>query len=105
MEDLSKRFPRIIKLFLNNLDDKSLINFKQTSRGINKVLEAEKFYWIRSMNKHNGNFQEFRESWKMVIEKTPAGNVRQLAMAVYHFFKGISTKHEAQWHPLFIVVE
>lgn len=105
MEDLSKRVPMINELILDNLDDKSLINFKEASREINQILDRERFYWIRTMNKHKGNFKEFKKSWKKVISKTPVGNVKQLALAVHHFFKGISTRHETQWHPLFIAAE
>ena len=39
MEDLSKRFPIVNRLILKNLDDRTLINFKETSRGINQVFQ------------------------------------------------------------------
>ena len=57
------------------------------------------------MNKYNGNFKEFKESWKKVTSKTPVGNIQQLSLAVRQFFKGISTRYETQWHPLFIAAE
>ena len=66
MENLTKRVPLINKLILKNIDEKSRVNFKQSSRGINRVLDKERIYWILKLNRYQGNFKEFKESWKMV---------------------------------------
>jgi hypothetical protein len=43
-------------MILNNVDARSLINFKETSRDNDEILKTERFYWIRMMKKYNGNF-------------------------------------------------
>ena len=96
MEDLTKRVPLINQLILKNIDKKSRVNFKQTSRGVNQVLEKEKIYWILKMNKYHGNFREFKESWKIVNSKTPVNDVKQLALAVGKFFDGRASRIEGQ---------
>ena len=60
MEDLSMRVPLMIRFILKNLDDKTLVNFKESSREINYVLDQERFYWIRILNKYKGSFKEFQ---------------------------------------------
>ena len=51
-------------MILNNVDDRSLINFvnfKETSRDNDEMVKSERFYWIRIVKKYSGNFQEFYE--------------------------------------------
>ena len=102
MENIFQRFPVITQMILNNVDDRSLINFKETSRDNDEILNSERFYWIRIMKKYNGNFQEFYESWLKVINKSPVEVVKELALAVYQFFMARETRSEKQWHPLSI---
>ena len=97
MEDLSRRVPMVNRLILRNLNDRTLVSFNGASREINQVLDNEKFYWIRMMNKYNGNFKEFQGSWRKVISKTPVNTVKQLALAVDKFFKDRSTHYKKQW--------
>ena len=89
-------------MILNNVDDRSLINFKETSRDNDEMLKNERICWIRIMKKYNGNFQEFHESWLNVINKSPVEIVKELALAVYQFFMARETRSEKQWHPLSI---
>ena len=105
MEKLSKRFSSTNKVILSYVDEKTLANFKKGSKGINKILNGEKFYWIRIINKHRARFQEFQESWKKVISRTPVDTIKQLALAVDKFFQGKPTRLERRWHPLFIAAE
>ena len=100
MENICERFPVITQMILNNVDDRSLINFKETSRDNDEMLNSERFYWIRIMKKYNGNFQEFYESWLKVINKSPVEIVEELALTVYQFFMARETRSEKQWHPL-----
>ena len=90
MENLINQVPLINQLIMRNLDSKSLVNFKETSRKINQVVNKEKYYWIRMMNKHCKNFKEFQESWIKVISKTSVENVKELALDVDLLFKNAS---------------
>ena len=51
MEDLSKRFPSLIPMILQNVDDKTLGNFKETNREMNEVLENTITFFLMLENK------------------------------------------------------
>ena len=78
MEDLSKRVPLINRFIIINLDEKSVDNFKKSSRDINKVLNNERVYWKKILSRYGRNFEEFQESWNEVIFKTSCQNLKQL---------------------------
>lgn len=99
------KFPVISQIILNNVDDESLTNFKISSRENSNFLDNERFYWIRNIKKYSETFKEFQESWNKVIKKTPVGFLKNLAIDVHSFFKGVSTRFTEQWHPLFIGAE
>jgi hypothetical protein len=89
MEDLAKRFPLISQIILKNVDDKSLTNFRTASRENSLFLDNERFYWIRNIKRYSTNFEEFQESWKKVIKKTPVDFLKDLAIDVHSFFQGL----------------
>ena len=89
MEDLGGRFPLISKIILNNVDNKSLTNFRKASKENGNFLDNERFYWIRHINKYSANFEEFKDSWKKVINKTPVDFLKDLAIDVHSFFQGL----------------
>ena len=94
MEDLCKRFPELAKNLLQNLDDQSLVIFKETSRDIYSVSTNERAYWLRIIQKYSGNLHEFQNSWKKVLNKIPIEILKQLATATWEFFK----PHEDERH-------
>ena len=87
LEDLCKRFPELAKKLLQNLDDQSLVIFKETSRDIYSVSTNERAYWLRIIQKYSGNLLEFQNSWKKVLNKIPIEILKQLATATWEFFK------------------
>ena len=105
MEDLFKRAPMVNRLILKNLDNRSIINLKESSKGINQVLEDERVYWIRIMTKYIGNFIEFQKSGRAVISKTPVAIMKELALAIDKFFMVGRKRIKKQWHPLFIAAQ
>ena len=102
MEDLGSRFPSISQIILNNVDNNSLANFRKASRENSIFLDSERFYWIRNIKKYSANFEEFQDSWKKVVCKTPVKFLKNLAFDLHSFFKCVSTRYETQWHPLLI---
>ena len=127
MEKVCQRFALITKKILNNVDNESLINFKQAGRNNVAFLEKERFYWIRIIQCYNCLIGEFQEVWKKVVSKTPIEIIKELAVAVHQFSPILSKElHnetecscnetreirlssldfvktvEKQWHPLFI---
>ena len=89
MEELGSRFPLISQIILNNVDDNSLANFRKVSRENSNFLDNERFYWIRNIKKYSSNLEEFQESWKKVINKTPVDFLKNLATDVQSFFQGL----------------
>jgi ankyrin repeat protein len=73
MEDLFKRVPLLRKSISEELDDLSMVNFKDASQEITKSLKNESFYWIRVLRAYNcfQDFQSFKDSWARVVKKTP----------------------------------
>ena len=110
MEDLSNRFPSLIPMILENVDNQSLVNFKETSRELRDFVDSERFYWIKIIEKYKGSFEEFSKCWKKVIERTPSQIVKRIALAVEIFFstnqsnRQLQTIYEKynQWSPLHI---
>ena len=86
MEDLCHRFPSLIPTILENCDNQSLVNFKETSRDLHNFVESERFYWIRIIEKYKENFEEFSNCWKKVLKRTPSQIVKRIALAVEQFF-------------------
>ena len=110
MEELSNRFPALIPMILKNVDDQSLVKFKETSREMSKTIFNERFYWIRILKKYNRSFEEFLNAWKLVIEKTPVAMVQKVALDVQRFFKNGEWHDDVprirrQWSPLHIAAE
>ena len=103
MEELSNRFPHLASNILNEINDESLFNCKESSREMNSFIVSEKFFWIRIIQNYRGNFVEFKESWKKTINKSSVDFVMELSQATYRFFTKKSSRFEKQWHPLFIV--
>ena len=87
MDVIQIRFPTLAVEILNNLDDQSLMKYKESNRDNWKFLCQERFYWIRILKKFNDYFETSRETWRKAISKTSAGIVKKLAIAVFTFFK------------------
>ena len=107
----------MVQKILNNVDDKTLINFKEAGRDNAAFLEKERFYWIRIIKRYNWLIGELQEVWRKVVRKTPLEIIKELAVSVYQFpqtiFRNLkcdrpitpldfAQKLEKQWHPLFI---
>ena len=101
MELVCKRFPHILEMVSNNLDDQSLIALKESSREISMSLDEERFFWIRIIRRYEENFKKFKDSWREVLQKTPIDNVRKIANAVQKFFATFSYYKE-QLAPLHV---
>ena len=86
MEDLCRRIPLISKTIFEELDNKSFVNFKDTSREINSNLKYERFYWIRVLRTYNYLLGDFKETWAKVVKGTPAEFLREIFMILDLFY-------------------
>ena len=87
MEDLCRKIPLISKTILEKLDDKSFVNFKDASREIITNLKNERFYWIRVLRSYNCLLRDFKDSWSIVVNRTPAEFVRKIVALIDQFYK------------------
>ena len=85
MEEISLRFPLVFKKMVGHLDDKTLTTFKEAGRITNNVLVTERFYWIRIIQKNYPLIGNFEEDWRKVVNRTPAGLVKEFALTVHRF--------------------
>ena len=90
MDIIVRRFPTLAVNIINNLDDKSLVKFKDINRENHEFMDQERFYWIRILRKYSKYFETNKESWMMSISKIQARFVKKLAMATLNFFKTVS---------------
>ena len=105
MEDLSKKFPLVARIIFNNLDDESLTKIGELNRQTNKLLDQERIYWLRILRKYQKNFIQFKDVWKISLRQMPDGVIKELAIAVNHFFDFLASRHDKQWSPLHIAGE
>ena len=116
MEMICQRFPLVAKKILNDVDDKSLVNFKVASKLNVNFLEEERFYWVRVIKRYNCLYEELRDVWKVVMRQTPVGIIKDLAIAIHGFPIIMKRRYQhvalsplafvqkigRQWHPLFV---
>ena len=102
MENLHKQFPSMSLRIFRQLDNQSLVNSMEANKAMRHFFRKEKFYWLRIIKAHKGNFIEYQEAWKKCLEKVPTEFVKEVATAVEKFFQKKEIRFSMQWHPLFI---
>ena len=117
MENICQRFPLVGKQICNNLDDESLINFKEA--GINNYwfLEHERFFWVRRIAAYHSIMGDFREVWNIIVQYgNPVWMIKEFALTVHLFCQlmkiyfqnetlsgfGFVRRILRQWHPFYI---
>ena len=86
MEEFLARFPGIGREIFNQLDNKNLTQCKEVSRYQCEFLEDDRLLWTRMIEKYKANHVEFKDAWKLVVEKVPVEIVKELALAVEQFY-------------------
>lgn len=85
MEILVRRFPLASSMIFKNLDDQSLIRSKEACRSMANHLENGKLIPLRIIKIKVRNANQFKESWKQVVDKISVDIAKQLAVAVQKF--------------------
>ena len=100
MEEFLVRFPGIGEDIFNQLDNQTLARCREVSRSQHKFLEKNKVLWKRMIEKYSANNVEFKDAWKLVVERVPVQNVKELAIAVEQFysFRPHRLKHQHSPH-------
>ena len=90
MDELLSRFPDIAEDILENLDDESLVIFKESSRTLFSFMDEDTKFWKRLIRKYLRYSQEtddFKESWRIMMDtkQTRPEMLRELGRAVQQF--------------------
>ena len=85
LEDICRRFPLVGKQICNNLDDESLINFKEADRNNYRFLEQERFFWVRNIRAYHSIMGDHREVWNRIVFRNPLETIREFALTVHRF--------------------
>ena len=57
----SEKVPHLAVNIFNNIDDQSLVNFKDANRENNAFMDQERFYWIRILKKNSEYFETSKD--------------------------------------------
>ena len=86
LEDICLRFPLVGKQICNNLDDESLINFKEADRNNYWFLERERFFWVRRIGAYHSIMGDHQEFWNRIVFRNPLDPwIREFALTVHLF--------------------
>ena len=86
LEDICLRFPLVGKQICNNLDDESLINFKEADRNNYWFLERERFFWVRRIRAYHSIMGDHQEFWNRIVFRNPLDPwIREFALTVHLF--------------------
>jgi hypothetical protein len=85
LEDICRRFPLVGKQICNNLDDESLINFKEAGINNYKFLEQERFFWVRRIGAYHSIMGDHQEVWNRIVFRNTLENIREFALTVHLF--------------------
>ena len=110
MEDLCVRIPLVAGMILKNLDNQSLMIYKESSRGIHQYLTEGKLVSIRIIKEYKKSFLQFQNVWEKVLKKASVKIVQEFATLVQEFFDYFNPRfpterherREKQWHPLWM---
>ena len=107
MEEVLARFPTLGEEIFNNLDNPNLTMCKEVGKSFDEFLQKSKVFWTRMIEKYNINHVEFKKEWKLVLEKAPVLNVKELALAVEQFYtlRPNQIRHLYQHSPHHIAAE
>ena len=98
MEIIFQRFPLLGEKISNNIDDESLVKLKESSQESSKLLEQERFFWIRIIKHYKDNLQAFKENWMKIMDKTPIAFVKELAVFTKKIFKVNDICFNSPWN-------
>ena len=85
MDNIISRFPGLAEKIFDCLDDESLVNSRTVSRTWSEFTENEMFFLRRIIEKLIGGYEDFKETWKLVMKKADKEMTKELALAVKFF--------------------
>ena len=99
MEVICLRFPSVADEILKNVENHTLVNFKEASKGNFNFINGERFYWFRILQTKCQMDGLFSEYWRKSSKKTPVEVVKRLAMASIKLSKDFIDNKIRDWSP------
>ena len=96
MEEILLRFPVIAQKIFEQLDNQDLIKFREVDMTFCSSIDQNRLIWTRMIKKYIKNNNEFRKSWKLVMEKVPVKTLEDLALTTKKFGTEFEEKLEEQ---------
>ena len=105
-DEIFSRFPHLSQAIFKDVDNISLTNCRIVSEEWKNVIDYEKSYWLRRIQKFRGKFEPFFDQWNKVIKKTPTEEIKELCFSVENFFKpGSRNMMSDHYSPLHLAAE
>ena len=88
LENFCLRFPQLGDKIIDELNPQSMENCKRLSRFWQNQIDESRIYWIRIIQSHTKNFNQYKDEWTIVTKKTPLKVLKKLTTALYIFKPG-----------------
>ena len=90
-EEFCLRFPKLADSIFEKIDNQSLVNCQEASRGLEKVLkgQSQKLYLIRKIQNTVEAHDEYNGMWKTVVKDATTETIKHLELAVSKFYADI----------------
>ena len=101
------RTPHIFEQINEQLDNKSLVKCKESSRIISNEIEkhSRRFLTTRIIQSYLKNSKNFGKDWKNVCQKLPIDSLKEFSILVKEFYHVFPKRLEQSWSPMHVVVE
>ena len=101
------RTPHIFEQINEQLDNKSLVKCKESSRIISNEIEkhSRRFLTTRIIQSYLKNSKKFGKDWKNVCQKLSIDSLKEFSILVKEFYHVFPKRLEQSWSPMHVVVE
>ena len=89
MDNIISRFPGLAARIFDSLDDEILVKSKTVSRSWSEFTDNEVFFFRRIIKKLIVDYEDFKETWKLVMKKADIEMLKELSLAVKDFLSNI----------------
>ena len=86
MDNLLAKIPLLGDKILRELDNQSLVKFREAKKSWQSFIDQEKIIWLRIIQKCIGNGDKFSTEWTTVLTKAPQAFLMHLSISAqkYH---------------------
>ena len=105
METITVRFPHLIDLIFDQINNQSLANCKIVSKAWSIYIGNQKFYAIRNIKETIKNSRQLSTPWFEVFKKANTNNILELrnCVAKFHGDRTLRERFNKGFTPLHII--